>query len=602
MSRRRRILVVLAAVLVVVLALVGITAWRWMDGGRAQRDGTAAIPGLAAPVTVRWDRWGVPYVEAGSVEDLAAALGWLHADDRFTQMELGRRVAAGRLAELAGERALPLDRKFRTLRFAETAERLWQAAGPESRSWLTAYARGVNAWLTQRGGDLPPDLVLLAGHGFRPEPWRPQDSLSFVMLMANDLSFWNGRPEEAHFRWLRELGVERTLDLAGGPRHVPQAILALATAAGDAERRGAGDARSGGEVEAAAEAPASPGSNNWALAGRRTASGAPLVANDPHLPFRIPGTWYQALLRAPGYEVAGMTLPGVPGVVIGRNADVAWALTNVMLDDHDVFFEDMETTPDGGRRVRRGDAWLPVEVRRETIGVGGGESESLELFTTDRGPLLPADEALGLPPRSLAWTLYETDGADPTSAFLTLGRAATVDEAAAAVGGYVGPAQNLVMADRDGGVLWTILGRLPVRRTGDGWLPSPGWQPRYGWDGLLSRGRHAGDPRPGGRHAGHRQQPDLPAGRRRTGRRRATERTTDQRRLRHRPPRPPHPAAARRRQRLDRGEDGRRADRRRRPLRPRRPRRGAPRPGAARADRGRRRGAAGRRPARRLGR
>ena len=340
--------------------------------------------------------------------------------------------------------------------------------------------------------------MLLGGRGFRPEPWRPQDSLAFVMLMANDLSFWNGRPEEVHFRWLRELGVARTLDLAGGPRHVPEAILALATAAeevehpedqelGDDERDVEGDGEGGVEgVGDDGSGPAgSPGSNNWALGGGRTASGAPLVANDPHLPFRLPGTWYQALLRAPGYAVAGMTLPGVPGVVIGRNADLAWALTNVMLDDHDLYFEDMETAADGSRRVRRGDGWRAVEVRRETIAIAGGGSEELELLSTDRGPLLPADAARGLPPRSLAWTLYETDGADPMAAFLALGRAATLDAVRAGIGGYVGPAQNLVVGQRDGGLLWTILGRLPVRRGGDGWLPSPGWQARYGWDGLL---------------------------------------------------------------------------------------------------------------------
>ena len=502
MSRPRRLLLVTVAALVVALLVAAGLAWRWSAGGRAQRSGVAEIPGLSAPVEVRWDERGVPYCTAERGEDLAAALGWLHANDRFTQMELGRRLAAGRLAELAGigERALEVDRQHRTLRFAATAETMWRSAGDETRVWLEAYARGVNAWLDRRGaGDMPPDLVLLGGNDFRPEPWRPQDSLAFVMLMANDLSFWNDRPEEAHYRWLRELGPDRTLDLARGPRHLPAGIAELAARAaeeaggaesegGDAGGEGAGDGVKGSLDELPEpKVVGNPGSNNWAVGGSRTASGAPLVANDPHLPYRLPGTWYQVLLRSPGYEAAGMTLPGVPGVVIGRGPDVAWVLTNVMLDDHDLYVEELSEGPSGEPRVRRGDGWQAVAVSEERLEVAGGEGEVLELRATDRGPLLPADPERGLPPRSLAWTMYESPeegGADPMSALFAIARAESVADVPRGIGGYVGPAQNLVVADRDGGLLWTVLGRVPERRRGDGWLPAPGWDASYGWDGL----------------------------------------------------------------------------------------------------------------------
>ncbi len=470
---RRRLL--LAAALLVALVAVAAAAagWWWSHGGAPQRSGRATLPGLAAAVDVRWDARGVPYVRARSVEDLAAALGWLHANDRLTQMELGRRLAAGRLAELVGARAVATDRAQRTLRLRPAAERLWHGAGAESRRWLAAYARGVNAWLAARGGDLPPGLRLLAGPGFRPEPWSPVDSLSFVFLMGEDLSFWAGRPEEERFLWLRELGPERTRDLLGGDPFVPPEILALAREQGP--WRG----------PAAAPPAGSPGSNNWALGPGRTASGAPVVANDPHLPLRLPGTWYQASLRAPGYAAAGMTLPGLPGVVIGRGREVAWGLTNVMLDDHDLFFERVEAAPGGGERVRRGDGWAPVTVERETIRVRGAAPVEVELRRTDRGPLLPADELRDLPPRSLAWTLYAPG--DPLSAFLALARAPGLAAVARSIGGYAGPAQNLVVADRDGGILWTVLGRVPERARGDGRLPSPGWVPAYGWRGLRDR-------------------------------------------------------------------------------------------------------------------
>jgi len=521
-SKRRRLWIAAAVLGVLLAAIIALSIVAWLGAGRAQRDGTASLPILSAPVTVRWDERAVPYVDAANVHDLAATLGWLHANDRFTQMELGRRFAAGRLSELVGEAALAVDRENRTLRLARFAEAQWESSGAESRAWLEAYAAGVNAWLTERGGDLPPDLRLLAGTGFRPEPWQPRDSLCFALLMAQDLSFWNGRPEEARFRWLRAFGAERTAELIGGSPYLAPEIAALA-AAGAAE--GATGGALAGTGEAAPEA--ALGSNNWALGPDLTDDGAPLVANDPHLPFRLPGTWYLARLHAPGYDVAGATLPGLPGVVIGRGRDLAWALTNVMLDDHDLFFEDLRPGADGGPpEVRRGEAWVPVRVEHESIAVKGGESVSLDLYFTDRGLLLPAEPASGphgggLPERSLAWTLAYPG--DPLAAFLTLARFAggetvTVQAAPAAAGsepaepdlasstadqpmpapsalapllaaleGFLGPAQNLVLAYRDGEIAWTVLGRVPQRRLGDGWLPSPAWDPRYGWDGLRPR-------------------------------------------------------------------------------------------------------------------
>lgn len=492
-TRRRRLLVAAAALALLLAVVVAAAGWWWSRGGLPQRTGSADLAGLAAPVAVRWDARGVPYVEAASVDDLAAALGWLHANDRMTQMELGRRLAAGRISELVGAAAVPVDTANRRLRFRAGAERLWRDAGPESRRWLVAYARGVNAWIEARRGDMPPGLRLLGGPGFAPEPWTPVDSLSFVFLMGQDLSFWAGRPEEERFRWLAALGEERTRDLLGGAAggqelHVPEEIRALAAEwapeRGGAALLGAADGTAGGGT-AAPGSGGSPGSNNWAVAGERTASGAPLLANDPHLPLALPGTWFMAHLRAPGIETAGFTLPGVPGVVIGRGRTVAWAFTNVMLDDHDLFFERVERRPDGRQAVRRGDGWAAVETARETIAVDGGDPVEVEVAWTDHGPLLPAEPENGLPARSLAWTLYE--GGDPLAAFLALARADTLEAALAGIAGYTGPAQNLVVAHPGGGILWTVLGRIPERARGDGRLPAPGWVPGYGWSGLRPR-------------------------------------------------------------------------------------------------------------------
>ncbi|RMH18553.1 MAG: penicillin acylase family protein [Acidobacteria bacterium] len=227
---------------------------------------------------------------------------------------------------------------------------------------------------------------------------------------------------------------------------------------------------------------AAPGSNNWAVGPGRTASGGALIANDPHLGYALPGVWYQALLRCPTYDAAGMTLPGLPAVVLGRGPYAAWAFTSTMLDEQDLFFEELD---DAGERYRRGDAWLPLEVERVAIAVRGRKPQALVLRSTDRGPLFEADPEQGLPPRSLTWASHF--GGDLMSAFFVLAGARTPGEVEEGIAGYVAPAQNLVMAFADGTLYQTVIGRLPARRSGDGRLPSPGWDPAYGWDGFLPR-------------------------------------------------------------------------------------------------------------------
>lgn len=463
--RRLRRLTAVVALLALLLLLVVAGVFLWLRSrGLPKRSGEATLAGLTAPVEVRFDGWGVPHVSARTEADLAAALGYLHANDRFFQMEMGRRAAAGRLAELLGAAALPGDRHFRTLGVRRAAEALLPALGERSRLWVEGYARGVNAWLGERSGDLPPELVLLRAEV---EPWTPADSLAFNFLFANTLSFLQGRPEETRFLWLRHLGLEKTRDLLGEPDlHVPEAILAAA----------AGD---GGEGLPDPRSDVGIGSNNWAVGGSRTASGRPLVANDPHLPPELPATWYEVHLRCPQLEVAGMTLPGAPVVVFGHSRRLAWAVTNTMLDDHDLFFEVLDPS---GERVRRDGGWVPLTSAEELIRVRGGGVETLVVKSTDRGPLLAADEEQGLPPRSLAWTLHSAG--DPFAPFLALARAAGVEEVRGALGGFVGPALNLVVADAGGGLFSTVLGRVPARRRGDGRLPAPGWDASYGWHGL----------------------------------------------------------------------------------------------------------------------
>lgn len=425
------------------------------------------LAGLREPVLVRFDRWGVPFLRADSLEDALRALGWLHANDRMLQMELARRSAKGELAELFGQRALAHDRRQRQLGFPQLARRLARDLSPESRRHLAAYAEGINAWLASRGSALPPGFLLLR---HRPAPWQVEDSVALILLMARQLSPIAGPDEEEFFELLRGLGPEIALGLAGAPAAtIDAAVVELARRLGP----------EGQKLDTRPEG-AGLGSNNWAVAPSRSATGSALLANDPHLGLELPNVWYQVGIRTPDYEATGMSLPGMPGIVLGRATDVAWAMTNLYVDDVDVFFEELDPA---GTRVRRGDEWLPIEVVREEIPVRGSQPVEVLVRWSDRGVLVPEDEKRGLPARSIAWTAHY--GGDQFRALLALSRCRSVEEVPQAVAPWGFPPQNLIVADRAGRLLWTPIGEAPDRLGWDGLAPVPGASPSYAWRGRL---------------------------------------------------------------------------------------------------------------------
>lgn len=484
LRRLPRLVWILGAILLAAALVSGYLYLSIRGSGRPQRQGEARIPGLSASVTVRWDEWGIPHLEAQRTLDLAYALGWLQANDRLPQMDLVRRAVAGRLSEIFGEDALPMDRENRTLRLRGCAETMWGSVSDEARDWLNAYAAGVNAWIEARGSDLPPHFKLLR---YQPEPWTPLDSLSVVAVMCKGLSFVSDNPEEHRYLWLRELGEARTRELIGDPDvHLPPAIAELAAAERGKPRNGASLAAPiTNPLTMRSRARDNGGSNNWVIGASRSATGHPIVANDPHLGYGLPGVWYAVHLRSPELTVHGVTLPGLPGVVIGQTEHLAWGLTNNMLDDHDLFFEQLDAE---GKSVRRGEAWSPIEEEETVIRVKGGAEVRLKLRRTDIGPLFEADEALGLPARSFAWTAYYPS--DPVTAYLRLAQATTLEAVPAALEGFVCPAQNLVVGHRDGGLLYTVFGNSPARGRGDGRFPLPGWDPAYAWTGLRPRAQN----------------------------------------------------------------------------------------------------------------
>ena len=435
----------------VVLALVGVL-W-WSLPAAHQR---LAIPGLVAPVSVGFDADGIPLIRAASERDAAAALGFVHARDRMFQMELTRRAASGRLSEIAGPLTLRFDRSMRMLGLARTAAADVPRLQPDTRALLDAYATGVNAWIAARGRFAAPEFILLG----TPEPWTPADSLLWGKSMALFLS-GNYRTELA--RAARPDGR-----MLWPPQdHTPAPEARLPTRLAD-------------RLPAFPEPFTQPGqaSNEWAVDGRHSATGAPLLAGDPHLGFSMPALWYLVRIETPGGVLAGATAPGVPSLVLGHNGHVAWTFTTTGADTQDVFIETV--LPDG--RYAAPDGPLAFEVREERIGVRGQPDEVVRVRETRHGPVLSDLDPPGGPVLAVSMASLLVPDTAPDG-LLAMNRARTIGDAQLAAALISSPVQNLLVADRAGIAQFTT-GRIPIRRAGDGSAPVPGADGAHDWTGF----------------------------------------------------------------------------------------------------------------------
>jgi penicillin G amidase len=447
-------------------------AWHWLARRPLPKQrGTIELDGLEGRVRVRRDRWGVPHIEADDLHDLYFAEGFAHGQDRLWQMDFYRRAVAGKVAEMAGEEGLPVDRLMRTLGIRRVAEREAAALDPELRGLLERFCAGVNAAAASASA-LPFEMQLLR---LSWEPWRPVDILSLGKLLAFGLST-NWERELLRADMLRALGPELTARLdpaypADNPVVTQEAWngdgLAIVEQI-DAVRRSMG---------LAAEA---SGSNNWAVSGGLSATGSPLIAGDPHLPPSMPGIWYQVGLRHGERFVRGASMPGMPGVYMGQNNDVCWTFTNVMADVQDLFVERIE-----GESYLFEDEWKPVETVREEIVVKGrSEPVLLDVRITHHGPVV--NEALGADaaePLALSWLALEEKTA--FAGMFELLEIGSGPELVAKLEGHTAPASNLIWADRHGSIGYKLIGRLPRRRGGVPDLPKPGWTGEFEWEGTV---------------------------------------------------------------------------------------------------------------------
>ncbi len=433
-------------------------------------QGTLRVPGLQANVRIQRDRWGIPHIEADNDLDACFAIGFCHGQDRPFQLELFLRAVRGTLCELVGRGALPIDRLSRRIGFHRAAAEQWPLLDAEVRDMIEAYAGGVAAGVTHGLPRRPHEFVLL---GSRPTPWTPLDSLGVVKLISFTLAS-NWDIELARLKVLLEDGAEAltALDPAYPSWHP--------VTAPPGQQAGPLLDRLSEELKMFADLfGKGGGSNNWAVSAGRTATGRPLVANDPHLDARLPPHWYLIHARTPNWSLAGATFLGGGAVQAGHNGFAAWGITAGLIDNTDLFREQIE--PDG-RSVRQGDQFVPCEVREEVIAVKDESSVIEQVLITPRGPII--SPALRGPGEALSLRAVWLDPR-PLDGLLRLHRVRSFADFRKAAEHWPAASWNMVYADQTGSIGWQMFGQAPKRRKGWGLIPAAGWEQDAGWEADL---------------------------------------------------------------------------------------------------------------------
>jgi len=491
-----------------------------------QVNGEINLEGLDGPVDVYRDAMGIPHIYASTMHDLFMAQGYVQAQDRFWQMDTWRHIGSGTLSEMFGEGQVETDAFLRTLGWKQTAELEYASATGDTKLMLDAYADGINAYLAEHSGtelSLEYGVLKLLNADYVPEAWTPIHSLTWGKAMASDLR-GNMGAEIARAILLKTLTPEQVEELyppypEDHPVIVPKIgeNVALAESASLTALTSPATTNALADVErnfALLDGLLGPtgagiGSNSWVVDGSRTTTGMPILANDPHLGIQMPSIWHQIDLHcypisdACNYESSGFSFSGVPGVVIGHNARIAWGFTNVGPDVMDLFIE--RVNPDNPDQYEVNGEWVNFETRTETIEVGGGDPVEITVRSTRHGPVisdtycplkdtdLEKDEeafrdkaGIDLPENyvvALSWTALE-----PGSVFKAIwgfNKAQNWEEFREATSDFVVPAQNLIYADIDGNIGYQMPGRVPIRAGGDGRYPGPGWTDEYNWTGYI---------------------------------------------------------------------------------------------------------------------
>lgn len=469
---------VLAIVFPLVLLLGAASAyfWRSLPVANEQR----ALQGITAVINVTRDSQGVPRIAAETDDDVFFAMGYLHAQDRMWQLEVQRRIAQGRLSELFGREALQKDLLLRTLGLYQTVPQSWAALDTPAQKSLQAYANGVNAWLASKPV-LPPEF---AAFQIAPQPWTVYDSLAWIKVFSLNLS-GNFNSEITHFVAAQVLSPAQMASFFRSSAPPPKVadnnragLLGLGTVFNSLETSLGLTGRF-------------VGSNAWVVSGRLTASGNPILANDPHMGLQMPSAWYPVKQDGARLHSAGMSLVGLPLVIFGKNTEIAWGGTNMMADVQDLFFEQID--PQHPSQYRTAGGWQPFDTRTELISVRADFPAFLReppapvratVRSTRNGPVVSDVMGIGDEPVSLRWT--SLDGGDRTyESFLYLNYAHDWTSFRSALKNYVAPALNMLYADVHGNIGFQGIGKIPLRAAGNGVMPTRGWEGSGAWTGFI---------------------------------------------------------------------------------------------------------------------
>jgi penicillin amidase len=484
-----RILSILGVLLL--LGILGGAVWLYSIARSPlpQLDGSVKVSGVSAKVRVVRDNRGIPTIEASSLDDLFFAQGYVTAQDRLWQMDAMRRAAAGELAEVLGPDLLKIDRQQRILGLRAGAEDAQKVMSARDRAYFEAYARGVNAFIESHRDKLSLEFRLLK---YSPRLWTVTDSLLVGARMVQDLNHYSYGRALTREKILSKLGPELTADLyinsswrdrppaASRPRMDEENPAVSSDEDDDNDDDGEPVGQGPSLISsfpAAQEDLFRPGSNNWVVSGQHTVTGKPLLSNDMHLDHQMPNLWFAAHLRAGGYEVAGVTLPGMPFVIVGHNQRIGWGFTNVGPTVEDVYVEDFNNQ--GQYKTPLG--WRDPQHRQEVIRVKGQADVTLDVVTTRHGPII-TDLVPGESRKiALRWTLY--DGL--TLPFFDVNSAQNWNEFRKAFSIFIAPGQNVMYADVDGHIGYQATGKVPVRASGDGSLPVSGSDDAHEWKGYI---------------------------------------------------------------------------------------------------------------------
>lgn len=484
MRKWKKIFIGLSLTFLVTFIIAGWVFYNMLNSSLPQYSGEISTTKIKSTIEVYRDSFAVPYIFADNDEDAAFALGFLHAQERMFTMDLIRRAGEGRLSEILGEKVIPFDKMFRTVGISRNIEKNLYRYNSDVMKILQAYSNGVNTFLSEREGNYGIEFDVL---GYQPERWKPLHSLIVIKMMAWELniSWWT---DLSFAELIQKLGKEKVFEIlpdypqnaptiiADNFKHLPLINSSLAET-DKAFREFIG--WTGTHI----------GSNNWVVNANKSVSGKPIIANDPHLAFSAPGKWYAAVIKSPSWNAAGVTLPGVPGVVIGKGENISWVLTNVMNDDSDFYIEKLDSSK---TKYFLDGQWQNLKIIKDTIKVKDGKDVAFEIKETHRGPIISNihpykiifnKDDLEIPPISMRWS--GNDFSDEMLAFYKINKAKNRNEFREGVKYFGIPGQNFVYADAQGNIGYVMGARIPLRNNNNPTLVFDGTTSENDWKGFV---------------------------------------------------------------------------------------------------------------------